>query len=580
MSKRPAQLTLESAMPLGGEVEWPDAEWVGMLDLERLPVGDRKVRARARGGEPFGTARLLVRRAGRVLGFLSVPLSAGVLDPARLETGVAEFVADDFAADDGETEPPLEGELPAISVVVCSRDRPGMLREALTSILAVDYPDFEVVVVDNAPSTPLTHELIDEEFADPRVRYVLEPRAGLATARNTGLLAASGELVAFTDDDVLVDAGWLRGIVRGFRRGDDVELVSGLVPSGELRTEVQAYFDGRVNWSSNLAPAVYRLSDPPADLPMFPFSVGQFGTGANFAARRAALLRLDGFDTAFGVGTRTKGGEDLDMFVRVLFGGGAIAIEPSAVIWHRHRADLAALRAQSIGYGRGLGAWLTKVAFTPRMLIRALVRAPHAARQLVAKGGGEVTGLGGTQSVVTDELAREIRKVGRTELRQVVVGPIAYFRERWNGARGLRSMSSATVREPVTSQASDRSSGWPLVAATAGIVGVTLGVMFVVLQTSVPGLSVVVLGSLAILIGPGAALVSWVRVPRSLLLTAVLLTGITILILIAGVASQLSGWWNVAAMTLLVSVPTAIAGIARLSVIAFRGRIRSAEAAE
>jgi GT2 family glycosyltransferase len=565
MSKSRKHLTLEPAMPLGGTVDWADAEWVGMLDLEELPRDLRHVRVHARDGELFSTARLLVRRAGQVLGFLSVPLHADVLDRERLADGVAEI------SDRGsEPEPAVEGNLPAITVIVCSRDRPEMLREALTSILAVDYPDFEVVVVDNAPSTPLMRELIENEFAIARVRYVLEPRAGLSTARNTGLLAARGELVAFTDDDVLVDPGWLRGIVRGFRRGSDVQLVSGLVPSGELRTEVQAYFDGRVNWSSNLESVVYRLSAPPADLPMFPFSVGQFGTGANFAARRATLLRLDGFDTAFGVGTRTKGGEDLDMFVRILFDGGAIAIEPSAVIWHRHRADIAALRAQSVGYGRGLGAWLTKVALTPRMMIRALVRAPHAVKQLFAKGGGEVTGLGGARSTVSPALAKEIQKVGRTELRQVVVGPIAYFRERWNGARGLRSMTAGIVREPVAAPGRDRSGVWAVLAATAGVVGVILGVI------AAPVLAL----AFALVIGPGAAVLAWVRVPRSLALTIFLVSGFTALILIAGVASQLDGWWNVGGMTLLISIPTAIAGLTRLAVTAIRNRPRPARVIE
>ncbi|MFT4029245.1 MAG: glycosyltransferase [Protaetiibacter sp.] len=553
---------LEPAMPLGGEVEWSDAEWVGMLDLDVVRPPYSRVRVVARGGEPFSTARLLVRRAGTVLGFVSVPLQSGVLDPHSLTSGV-----DALPTGLDVPDAPVEETLPSISVIVCTRDRPEMLRDALTSIIAVDYPDFTVIVVDNAPSTELTRELIEREFAAKGVRYLREPRAGLATARNTGLLAAPGEIVAFTDDDVLVDPGWLRGIVRGFRRGADVELVSGLVPSGELRTEVQAYFDGRVNWSSNLLPAVYRLSEQPEELPMFPFSVGQFGTGANFAALRATLLRLDGFDTALGVGTRTKGGEDLDIFVRTLFGGGAIAIEPSAVIWHRHRAELAALRAQSVGYGRGLGAWLTKVAFTPRMLVRALARAPHASRQLIAKGGGEVTALDGARSAVSEDLASEIRQVGRTELRQVLVGPFAYLMERLGGARGLSSMddTSADPDDPIV----ERPMGWAVAAAVCGTAGIVLA--------AAPWLPSPVATSLAagaVLIGPGAALASWVRLPHSLGLIAVPATGVAILVAVAGVASQLPGWWSVPAMTLLIAVPTALAGFGRLARYAFERRSR------
>ena len=281
-------------------------------------------------------------------------------------------------------------QLPTVTVIVCTRDRADQLRSALTSVLELDYPAFDVVVVDNAGATDATRELIRTEFADPRVRAVSEPVPGLSRARNTGLLAATGEIVAYTDDDVIVDRHWLTGLVAGFARADDVSLVTGLVPSGELRTAVQRYFDDRVSWSGNIVARQFRLAEPPADLPAFPFSVGEFGTGANFALRRTVALEMGGFDTAFGVGSRTGGGEDLDIFTRVLFRGDALVVEPSALVWHRHRSDLDALRAQAVGYGSGLGAWLTKVALTPAMMKVAVRRAPDAVRRLAAKGGGSL----------------------------------------------------------------------------------------------------------------------------------------------------------------------------------------------
>ena len=102
---------------------------------------------------------------------------------------------------------------------------------------------------------------------------------------------------------------------------------------------------------------MYRLSDPPDDVPLFLFQIGRFGTGANFAVRREVIVDLGLFDERLGAGTATRGGEDLDVFFRVLASGHSPAIEPASIIWHRHRSDNDALLSQARGYGTGLGAW-------------------------------------------------------------------------------------------------------------------------------------------------------------------------------------------------------------------------------
>ncbi|MFT4110315.1 glycosyltransferase family 2 protein, partial [Propionicimonas sp.] len=325
-------------------------------------------------------------------------------------------------------EPAAPAEPPAMSVVVCTRERPDALREALDSLVALDHPDYEVIVVDNAPLSDRTAAVAD----DYRVRYVVAPVAGLSRARNVGMSVARHPIVAFTDDDVVADPQWLRGLAAGFGRGGDVACVSGLVPSGELRNAVQTYFDARVSWSKNLAGRVFRLSDPPADLPMFPFCVGEYGTGANFAVRRDAVRAVGGFDEALGVGTRTRGGEDLDIFTRLLFAGHALVVEPSAVIWHRHRDDLPALRTQAVGYGRGLGAWLTTLALQPRALGMALGRSPRALARLVHKPMVSVEDAAQPFRVRDDAVRGEVAAISRLELWQVLTGPAAYLAERWS----------------------------------------------------------------------------------------------------------------------------------------------------
>jgi GT2 family glycosyltransferase len=318
--------------------------------------------------------------------------------------------------------------LPPVSVVLCTRDRPAALETALASLLDADYPSFQVVVVDNASRTQASARVVTA-IGDPRVRLVEEPRPGLARARNRGIVNSTHEIIAFTDDDVIVDRWWLRGLVDGLTAGEDVACVCGMVPSGELRSFPQAYFDARVTWARNCSRRVFSLAEPPGDEHLFPFQVGQFGTGANFAIRRSVVLDLGGFDEALGVGSQTQGGEDIDMFVRVLLAGHELVYEPSAIVWHRHREDMADLHRQIEGYGLGLGAWITKLLCdrrtAPLVLQRSLRGIVHA-RQMTR------VDLTSQQMSGCSPAAPRLRAV---ELRALARGPLAYARARFSGAR-------------------------------------------------------------------------------------------------------------------------------------------------
>lgn len=400
--------------------DWPGAVWVGILDVETV-TGFEQVHLRESDG--YTRARLLVREGPAVRGFIELDAPNGLIGRAALDSAMAVL-------------PPVvrrvdAAQLPTITVIVCTRDRASQLRGALEAILALDYPHFDVLVVDNASRTSETRDLVQNEFAGSTIALVSEPIAGLSRARNAGLRAATGQIVAYTDDDVIVDPAWLTELAAGFSRVPNVDCVTGLVPSGELRTPAQGYFDGRVSWSKNLEPRIYSLADPPADLPMFPFSIGEFGTGANFALRRRAALELGSFDTALGVGTRTGGGEDIDMFTRVILDGRTLVMQPSAIVWHRNRADLAALRVQARGYGTGLGAWLTKLFMNPRTARMALVRGPHALTRLVSLAWRRPAPVAGARPA--DEWDREIARMGWVELLSVARGPLSYLLQRRSG---------------------------------------------------------------------------------------------------------------------------------------------------
>src|SRR5512133_834482 len=125
--------------------------------------------------------------------------------------------------------------LPTVSVVIPTRNRPERVEKCLNALLAMDYPAFSIIVVDNAPSSNATAEVVDQKSADhAQIHYVREDRPGSSWARNRGLMQATTDIVAFVDDDVIVDRGWLREIVNGFRAGEHVACVTGLILPAEL----------------------------------------------------------------------------------------------------------------------------------------------------------------------------------------------------------------------------------------------------------------------------------------------------------------------------------------------------------
>jgi GT2 family glycosyltransferase len=250
---------------------------------------------------------------------------------------------------------------------------------------------------------------------------VVEPRPGLSRARNTGVAHATGAIVAFTDDDVIADPWWLRALVRGFARDDAVACVTGMVPSAEIETPAQAYFDRKVSWAETCQPRLYDLGAHRLDHPLYPYLAGSFGAGANFALARDALAAIGPFDEALGAGSPAKGGEDIDYFLRVILAGKALAYEPAAIVWHFHRRELSALQGQLDGYGSALSAFTFKHLMAPGTALDVVRRVPAGAarmRQLRDRGAAE--GQGG------DPL-----RLWVPELSGFVRGPARYLRGRW-----------------------------------------------------------------------------------------------------------------------------------------------------
>lgn len=307
---------------------------------------------------------------------------------------------------------------PFISVVICTRGRPAQLADCLRALGRQEYPRFDVVVVDNLPAGPSAAEV--KALAEGwRHSYVTEPRGGLSWARNAGIAAASGDIIAFLDDDEKPDAHWLAGLAAGFARGDGIGCVTGPILPARIDTPAQAWFE----WSGGhgngrgFSPAVFSADGPQS--PLFPLP--PFGAGGNMAFRREALARIGGFDVAMGAGTPARASEDTLALTHVLLAGYRIAYEPAALVRHDHHADIESLGRQMRGYAVGTGAYYTALLrHRPGVLPALLTQLPAAVRYL---RGGNATARA---------LPPRLRRWQRLGM---LAGPAAYLRSARRQAR-------------------------------------------------------------------------------------------------------------------------------------------------
>ncbi|HLI15085.1 MAG TPA: glycosyltransferase [Acidimicrobiales bacterium] len=317
------------------------------------------------------------------------------------------------------------------SVVVATRERPRQLERCLDSLLALDYPEFEIIVVDNDPESDDTRVACERRFAGvATARYVRERRRGLGAAHNRALSEAQGDVVAFTDDDVVVDRSWLSALVEPFVTDPAVGAATGLILPAELETPTQWLLEAHGRFAKGFAPFVVdRATRRPAD-PLFPFSAGRLGSGASMAFDARLLRDIGGFDPALGTGTPAMGGDDLAALFSVLQTGAALAYQPAAIAWHRHHREPAALARQAYGYGVGLGAYVTSVALKDARVAAALAgRLPQALVHTFRHSGAAAIAEGDLARLVPGAPAWPAA-LSRLERRGILAGPAAYLRSR------------------------------------------------------------------------------------------------------------------------------------------------------
>ena len=385
--------------------------------------------AELRIGEHETGVGLVSRRHGHVVGFalhavapgsrLAADRLASMLDPAPVPA--------DVRPDAGPR--PEAGADPTITVAVCTKDRPELLRSCLDSVLGSDVLPLEVLVVDNAPSDDRTRDVV----AALGLRYEVERCAGLDFARNRALRSARGDVVAFVDDDVVVDPDWLARVRAVWRDEPGTGAVTGQILPVELATDAQIAFEHGGGFRGGNERIRY-VGQSRAGDPVYPYGPGSFGAGANMAVHRVTALEIGAFDEALDTGAPLPGGGDIDMLHRIVRHGAPLVYEPRAVVFHRHRRGTAELRRQYRSWGRSLMAYTVKTYRADphgRPKLRRLVRwffmtqARAAVRALAARDvdrrdaalselAGGVAGLLGTYG-------RSVRRSAR--VRRTCAGP-------------------------------------------------------------------------------------------------------------------------------------------------------------
>ncbi len=260
-----------------------------------------------------------------------------------------------------------------ISVLICTRNRARSLEAMLQRFFAQAFSgnyDYELVIVDNG-STDETRQVIEDCRArrPQAVRHMFEKREGLAFARNTALSAASGEVIAFTDDDVLVSEDWLDEVHREFANDPGLRMLSGrvLLAAEELQQVALLQSDERANFG-------------------LPDGVN-FVMGANMAFRREVFERVGPFDVRLGSGRFFPGAEDVELIYRGLKAGYRLLYAPNVLVYHNHdRVTLEQACRLQYGYAKSCSAYLIKHslggdAYALRMLYWTLRTLPERWRR-------------------------------------------------------------------------------------------------------------------------------------------------------------------------------------------------------
>jgi len=309
----------------------------------------------------YPSARVLIRYGSRMVSQVDVPVNDGVVAASAVTAALNKDRAARRRLSGLILEEhlirPVPAPLPSSSVVVCTRDRPEMVRRCIESLIGGNDASGEIIVVDNGSTTAATAK-IAEQYP---VRYVREERPGLNRARALGAQLATGEIVIYTDDDTVADPAWVTALISEFA-GPRVGACTGLTMPLELETDAQELFERYGGFGKGFSRRVFDVTT------LSPAGAGAAGSGASMAFRRNLIFSLGLFEVELDLGTPSRTGGDTYALYRVLAEGYRVVYTPDALNWHQHRREHDELHRTMSGYGTGLYTFLTKAVVEDREL--------------------------------------------------------------------------------------------------------------------------------------------------------------------------------------------------------------------
>lgn len=235
--------------------------------------------------------------------------------------------------------------LPAVSVVVATRNRGDQVRQTITSILANDYPRFDLWVVDQSESDD-TRQSVQPFETDCRLHYVRSSTKGVSIGRNLGITLSQGELIAITDDDCEAAPDWISQMVNAFSEQPTAGIVFGNVLTAPHDTNA-GFIPGYCRNDCFLARTIY-------------YKHCVEGISACIGLRRSVWHQLNGFDPMLGAGASLKSAGETDFAIRALLAGIPIYETPAPAVTHFGFRTWEQGRSLIQGYMFGIAAALTK----------------------------------------------------------------------------------------------------------------------------------------------------------------------------------------------------------------------------
>ncbi|UEG50682.1 glycosyltransferase [Ferruginibacter lapsinanis] len=216
--------------------------------------------------------------------------------------------------------------MPMISVIICTYNGGATIKDTLEGVLSLDYPNYEVIVVNDGSTDDVP--TIAAQFP---VKLITTPNKGLSNARNTGMYAAKGEILAYIDDDASPDPQWLTYLAYAYATSDH-----GCIGGPNISPEGSGF----------LATCVANAPGGPVHV-LLNDEIAEHVPGCNMTFRRDALMQIHGFDPVY----RTAG-DDVDVCWRIQESGRTVGFHPAALVWHKRRNSLKAFWRQQKGYGK------------------------------------------------------------------------------------------------------------------------------------------------------------------------------------------------------------------------------------